>query len=235
MVSDRLQYDLRDNVAVLRMDDGKVNALSHGMMDALGGAFERAEKEAAAVLLTGREGRLCGGFDLSAMGGGPESASKLVLAGAELLLRIYEHPRPVVVACNGHALAAGAILLLVADLRIGSRGSFKIGLNEVSIQMTLPVFGMELARARLSKRHFSKAVTQAQIYDPEAAVDAGYLDRTAAPEELFDSALAETRRLAVLPHPAFRNTKQRERNATVRRIRATLHEDIAAITGVGES
>jgi enoyl-CoA hydratase len=231
MTTDRLHYELRDNVAVLRMDDGKVNALSHDMMDALRVAFDRAAGEAGAVLLTGREGRLSGGFDLSAMGGGPESASRLVLAGAELLLRIYEYPRPVVVACNGHALAAGAILLLVSDLRIGASGSFKIGLNEVAIQMTLPVFAMELARARLSKRHFTKAVTQAQIFDPEAAVDAGFLDRATVPEALFDSAFEEATRLAGLPHPAFLNTKQRERNATARFIRETLRDDIAAITG----
>jgi enoyl-CoA hydratase len=231
MGSDRLHYELRDKVAVLRMDDGKVNALSHDMIDALRAAFDRAKGEAGAVLLTGREGRLSGGFDLSAMGGGPESASKLVRAGAELLLRIYEYPRPVVVACNGHALAAGAILLLVSDLRIGASGNFKIGLNEVSIQMTLPVFGMEFARARLSKRHFTKAATQAQIFDPETAVDAGFLDRTTAPEALFDSAFADATRLAGLPHPAFQNTKQAERNATIRLIRDTLDDNIAAITG----
>jgi enoyl-CoA hydratase len=232
MASDRLHYELRDNVAVLRMDDGKVNALSHDMIGALRAGFDRAEREAGAVLLTGREGRLSAGFDLATMGGGPESAGKLVLAGAELLLHIYEYPRPVIVACNGHALAAGAILLLVSDLRIGCTGSFKIGLNEVSIQMTLPVFGMEFARARLSKRHFTKAVTQAQIFDPETAVDAGFLDRTTAPQALFDSAFADAARLAGLPHPAFRNTKQRERSATIRLIRETLHDDIAAITGV---
>lgn len=232
MASDRLHYELRDEVAVLRMDDGKVNALSQDMIGALDGAFDRAEKEARAVLLTGREGRLSGGFDLAAMTAGAESAGRLVLAGAELLLRIYEYPRPVVVACNGHALAAGAILLLVSDLRVGATGNFKIGLNEVSIQLTLPVFGMELARARLSKRHFTKAVTQAQIFDPVAAVDAGFLDRTTAPEDLFDAALADAARLALLPDPAFRNTKQRERGATIRLVRESLSDDIAAITGV---
>jgi enoyl-CoA hydratase len=222
---------LRDKVAVLRMDDGKVNALSHDMLDALRSGFDRAEGEAGAVLLIGREGRLSGGFDLATMAAGPESASKLVRAGAELLLHICEYPRPVVVACSGHALAAGAMLLLVSDLRVGAMGSFKIGLNEVAIQLTLPVFGVELARARLSKRHFTEAVTQAHIFDPESAVDAGFLDRTTAPDALFDTALAEAIRLSTLPHPAFRNTKQRERSATIRLIRDTLRDDIAAITG----
>jgi enoyl-CoA hydratase len=231
MPSDHLHYELRDNVAVLRMDDGKANALSHDMLGALRAGFDRAEAEAGAVLLTGREGRLSGGFDLPTMAGGPESASKLVLAGAELLLRIYECPRPFVVACNGHALAAGAILLLVADLRLGATGNFKIGLNEVAIQLTLPVFAMELARDRLSKRHFTKAVTQAQIFDPQSAVDAGFLDRTTPPEGLFDAAFGEATRLATLPHPAFRNTKRRERRATIRSIRESLEADIADITG----
>ena len=135
-----------------------------------------------------------------------------------------------VVACTGHALAAGAILLLVGDLRIGASGNFKIGLNEVSIQMTLPIFAMELARARLSKRHFTCAATQAQIFDPEAAKDAGFLDATVAPEALYTAALDQARRLAGLPHPAFRNTKENERSATVRFCRETLTADMATLT-----
>jgi enoyl-CoA hydratase len=138
----------------------------------------------------------------------------------------------VVVACTGHALAAGAILLLVADARIGAEGEFKIGLNEVAIQLTLPVFAMELARDRLSKRHFSAAVTQARIFDPIMAKDAGYLDATVKPEALFDTALDHARRLAALPDPAFRATKQRERAATVKFIRETLAADMTQLLNV---
>jgi len=146
------------------------------------------------------------------------------------MLRLYGFPRPVVVACTGHALAAGAILLLVADHRIGAAGDFKIGLNEVAIQMTLPVFAMELARARLSKRHFTAATTQARVYDPETAIDVGYLDATAPPATLSEVAFEQARHLAKLPDPAFRNTKERERIATMRLIRDTLADDIAQLT-----
>ena len=232
MASDTVRYDLRDQIAVITLDDGKANALSHPVMDALQQCLERAEREAAAVLLVGRERRLSGGFDLTVMSTGPDAIRKLVSAGAELMLRLYTFPRPVVVACTGHALAAGAILLLVADRRLGTAGDFKIGLNEVAIQMTVPVFAMELARARLSKRHFTAATTQARIYDPQTAIDAGYLDATAPAGELFETALEQARRLATLPHPAFRNTKQRERGATVQYIRDTLAADLAALTGL---
>lgn len=230
MASDKVRYELLDEIAVITMDDGKANALSPEVIEALHVCLDRAEREARAVLLTGREKRLSGGFDLTVMVSSPEATRNLVAAGAELMLRLYTFPRPVVVACTGHALAAGAILLLVADARIGAEGEFKIGLNEVAIQMTLPIFAMELARDRLSKRHFTAAVTQARIFDPIQAKDAGYLDATAAPEALLETALEHARRLAVLPDPAFRDTKRRERAATVKHIRETLAADIAQLT-----
>ncbi len=232
MSADKVRYELRDGVAVITMDDGKANALSHEVIEALLACLERAEREARAVVLTGREKRLSGGFDLTVMVSSPEATRNLVTAGAELMLRLYTFPRPLVVACTGHALAAGAILLLAADARIGAEGDFKIGLNEVAIQMTLPIFALELARDRLSKRHFSAAVTQARIFDPTAAKDAGYLDATAEPEALFDTAFDYARRLSALPDPAFRNTKLRERAATVRLIRETLAADIAQLTSM---
>jgi enoyl-CoA hydratase len=232
MATNKVRYELRDGVAVITMDDGKANALSHEVVEALHAGLERAEHEARAVLLTGREKRLSGGFDLTVMVSSPEAARNLVTAGAELMLRLYTFPRPLVVACTGHALAAGAILLLVADARIGAEGEFKIGLNEVAIQMTLPIFAMELARDRLSKRHFSAAVSQARIFDPLSAKDAGYLDVTVTPEVLFETAIDHARRLGALPDPAFRDTKRRERAATVRLIRETLAADIVQLTSI---
>lgn len=223
-------YALDDHLATLTLDDGRVNALSPATIAALHRALDRAEREAAAVLLVGRPGRFSAGFDLSVMTGGLEGLRGLVKAGAELLLRLYLFPRPVVAACTGHAIAAGALLLLASDLRIGARGQFKIGLNEVAIQLTLPVFAMELARDRLATRWFTAAVTQAHIFDPDGACEAGYLDQLAAPEALLSTAQAQARRVAALPHPAFCETKQRERGATVERIRATLDEDIDRLT-----
>jgi enoyl-CoA hydratase len=226
-----LRYELDGDVAVITMDDGKANALSFDMLAALRDAFARAEAEARGTLLVGRPGRFCAGFDLGTMTSGAEAGQRLVKEGAELILRMYLFPRPVVVACTGHALAAGALLLLSSDRRIGARGEFKIGLNEVAIQMTLPTFGVEIARDRLSRRHFTAAVTQARIYDPAGAVDSGYLDVLAPTDALTETAMEEARRLAQLPAPAFANTKLKERGATVQLIRQTLDTDIAGSFG----
>ncbi len=227
-MSDFVKYELSGDVAILRIDDGKANALDPAMIDALHTGLDRAEKEAAAVLLTGRLGRFSAGFNLGVLReGDPGAARGLVTAGAELAVHIARHPAPVVIACNGHALAMGAVLLLAADLRIGASGDFKIGFNEVAIGMTTPVFLVEFARDRLSKRHLQRATVQAEIYSPEAAIDAGFLDRLLAPEDLFAGSLEQSQRLAQLPRAAFAGTRGRLRGAMLERIEATLADDMA--------
>jgi enoyl-CoA hydratase len=226
-----LRYEHHDDVAVLHFDDGKANVFSFDSIGELHRALDRAGDEAGAVLLVGRPGRFSAGFDLATMRSGPEGVRGLVTAGAELFLRMFEFSRPVVAACTGHALAAGALALLASDARIGARGDFKIGLNEVSIGMSLPVFAFELARQRLSKRHFQQATIQAQMYTPDEAVDAGFLDRAVEPDSLLDEALAEAGRLAKLPQPAFANTKAATRATAIAYIRETLDDDMKKMTG----
>jgi enoyl-CoA hydratase len=233
MSENPIGYRLEGSVAALDFDDGKANALSPVAVDGLNAALDRAEKEAGAVLLTGRPGRFSAGFDLTTMKQGPDAARDLVFAGAELLLRLYEAPLPIVAACNGHALAMGAVLLLGCDFRIGAAGDFKIGLNEVAIRMTLPVFAVEIARDRLSRRHFQRAVIQAEIYGPDGAMDAGYLDRVVPPERLAKEAMAEAERLAGLPRRAFSETKRRVRGESVERIRRSLAKEMESWGGAG--
>ncbi|MEQ9322907.1 MAG: enoyl-CoA hydratase-related protein, partial [Polyangiaceae bacterium] len=80
-MADLLSYTQDDGVAVITMDDGKANALSHEMLDALDDALGRAEKEAKAVVIAGREGKFCAGFDLKTMMAGPESDAGLLTKG----------------------------------------------------------------------------------------------------------------------------------------------------------
>src|ERR1700729_932081 len=123
-------YRLEGATAHIQMDDGKANALSQAMIDELVDALTRAEKEASAVVLAGRPDRFCAGFDLKVMMSSPEAAKTLLRTGADLLMRLNGSPLPIVAACTGHALAGGALVLLTADVRFGSAGAFRIGLNE---------------------------------------------------------------------------------------------------------
>jgi enoyl-CoA hydratase len=229
-VGQPLSYDLREGVAVIAMDDGKANALSHEMLGALSEALDRAEREAKAVLLAGRAGRFCAGFDLRVMMSGVEAATALVSKGAGIYLRLYDLPLPLVAACTGHALAGGALLLLVSDTRIGAEGAFQIGLNEVAISMPLPILAQELARDRLSKRALVEATLQARIYTPAEAVEVGYLDAVTGAEGLLAEAHATAKRLGALPQAAHAKTKASLRARTIHYIRETLGSDLARLT-----
>lgn len=233
-MSETVSFESTGDVAILRLDDGKANAISPDVLAALGEALDQAEDAGQAVLLLGRPGRFSAGFDLGVMReGGPEAGRALVTGGAHLAVRLARFPAPVVVGCTGHALAMGAVLLMAGDSRIGTAGDFKIGFNEVAIGMTTPIFLLELARERVSKRHFMRAVVQAEIYAPDAAVDAGFLDRTVDAGELEGVALAEAERLAKLPRGAYVRTRALLRGATLEHIEATLEADLAGAFPAG--
>ena len=218
---------IEDGVAVLRFDDGKANVLSYAAVDSFSAALDRARAEAGAVCVVGREGRLCAGFDLSVMTAGPDAARDLVARGGEMLMRLYQHPQPVVVAVTGHALAAGALLVLSCDVRIGADVPAKIGLNETSIGMPLPLFALALAEDRLTRSALVRATLCAEVYDPHGAVEAGYLDRVAPAGDVSAEAITEARRLAAYSPVAYAMTKESLRAATLQRVREGGAADLA--------
>ena len=225
-----LHYRLEGTTAIVQMDDGKANALSEAMITELRDALTRAEKEATAFVLAGRPDRFCAGFDLRVMMSSPEAAKVLLRDGADLLMRLYGSPLPVVAACTGHALAGGALVLLTADLRIGAAGAFRIGLNEVAIGMPTPVLAMELARDRIATTELVRATLRAQIYEPEEAARIGYLDEVRPAAEVLARATEEAAKLGGLSRMAYHATKKRQRGKTIAHVLATLDEDMRSIT-----
>lgn len=215
-----------DGVLVVALDDGKMNALTHDVVDQLHAALDTAKASAQAVCIRGNDRALSAGFDLAVMTGPVEGMRKLVTAGAELLLRLYVHPQPTVAAVTGHALAGGALLALVCDTRVAADQPSKIGLNEVAIGLALPEFAYELAAARLSKRYLTRAAIQAEIFDVAGALAAGYVDRVEPPASCAAVAVAEARRLAEIPGRAYAHTKRSLRQPLVDRLLAGLTADL---------
>lgn len=228
-MSEPLTYTKEQSTAVIRMDDGKANALSVDMIDALIAALARAESEATAIVLAGREGRFNAGFDLKVMMSGPAQATALLRRGSDLLMKLYGTPLPLVMAGTGHALAGGALMMLTGDVRLCADGPFRIGLNEVAIGLPVPVLAMELARDRLTPTALGRATLQATIYDPQGAVTAGFIDEVVAPDQLMARALEQATKLGTLSRMAYQATKQRLRGKTIAHITDTLETDLAAL------
>lgn len=229
-----IDYSLRDGVATIRMDDGKRNALSPEVFKELYAAFDRARSDDAAVILTGRESVFSAGFDLKVMKRGGANALRMLRAGYGLPARVLSHPRPVVVACNGHVMAMGAFLMLSADYVIGSRGDFKIAANEVAIGLTMPRVAAAMLQHRLTPAAYQRAVTLSDFFDVDAALQAGFFDELTDPQDLM--ARAETRmgEFKQLDKAAHAASKLRIRRAFIRRLRRYVWLDLldAAMMGI---
>ena len=213
----RTTYALDDGIATITMDDGKVNAMSESMIGEIAEQFDRAEsEEAQVVILTGREQTLLRRLR-------PADRARGLAADADRRRRAgragASFPRPVVIACNGNALAMAGFLLLSADVRIGVAGEHKIGLNEVRINLTVPWFGIEIARHRLSTPYFDRCLSTGVILDPEEARLAGFLDRVVEADVLEDVAREVAEDLKDVKSEAHRATKLRIRKAPLDGIR----------------
>jgi len=223
-----LSYELRDGIATISMDDGKSNVLSAGMFTEINRALDRAAADQAVVVLSGREGVFSAGFDLRVLGAGGTDAYTMVRTGFELSERLLSSPVPVVIACTGHAIAMGAFLLLSGDYRVGAAGPYRIGANEVAIGITMPFFGIEICRQRLAPAHFHRAVINAEIYRPEDAVVAGFLDRVVPGGDVPAVAHAVASDLTKLDIGVHTATKLRARDHALKAIRAAIEADDAA-------
>lgn len=219
-------YTHADGIATITMDDGKVNALSAEMLAVIGAQLDRAEREEAVVVITGRGQTFSAGFDLKCEA---ERWPEMLVAGARLAERLLAFPRPVVAACNGNGIAMGGFLLLSADVRVGADGPFRIGLNEVAIGLTLPWFGVEIARHRLTRPAFDRCAVTGVLLAPAQAQAAGFLDELVPPAELMPAALAAARQLAGIDAAAHAATKLRVRERAL----AGVRDGIDRITGTG--
>jgi len=210
------------------MDDGKVNVMSIALLEALDAAFSRAEVEARIVVLrSGRPGIFSAGFDLKVFAAADaERSVTMVRAGAELALRLMGFPIPVVGIMEGHAFPMGTFLLLASDVRIASRGPWTMGLNEVAIRITPPGFAVELARSRLHPAWLSRTVVLGEMFDPDEALTAGFLDHVAAAAELDVVVTAQLERLLTLDTAAHVAAKRQLRAPAMAAMRHAIDSEL---------
>lgn len=228
MTNDALvSYALEGGIARIRMDDGKANVMSAAMLGQLNEALDRAQEAQAVVVLEGRERMFSAGYDMAMFQRPADEIVATIRAGGELVTRMLDFPRPVVAACTGHAIAQGAFTLLAADVRIGVAGSFKLGLNEVAIGLTIPHYGVELARHRLAAPFFDHATMTGMLYPPERAREAGFLDEVVEAAELHETVEREAQRLSQLDMNAYAGTKARTRGAALTRMREGIAQELS--------
>lgn len=225
-MNDFVQYKSEDNYAIITINNGKVNAISHEVIDEINQSLDAAEKDKKVVIITGQPGILSGGYDLKVMTKSMDDALKLTTKGSKLSLRMLSFPMPIIMACPGHAVAKGAFLLLSADYRLGTEGDFKIGLNEVMIGMTMHYAGIEIAKSRLAPAYFERSVNNAEMYNPTDAITAGFLDKIVPDTHLLPTAIKIAEMFSKLNLKAHAATKLKLRKPYLNSLAKAIDLDL---------
>jgi enoyl-CoA hydratase len=216
-------YRLEESIAFITMDDGKVNALGPTMQQALNDALDNADSDdVGALVITGNDRVFSGGFDLKVLtSGAAQPAIDMLKGGFELSYRLLSYPKPVVMACTGHAIAMGAFLLSSGDHRVAAP-AHNVQANEVAIGMTIPYAALEIMQLRLTPSAYQQAAGLAKTFFGETAIAAGWLDEVVLPDMVLSRAEEAAREFATLDQRAHAATKLRTRAQALAGIRAGI-------------
>jgi enoyl-CoA hydratase len=215
-----IETKISDGVAVLTMGHGKVNALDIEFCDALATCFsDLRQSDAKAVVLTGRGKIFSAGVNLVRLSdGGADYIHQFLPALHRLYDAVFFHPKPVVAAVNGHAIAGGAVLACCADRRIMARESGRIGVTEILVGVPFPALAFEIVRFAVPPRYFPEFTLTGATYATDAALQRGWVDEVTDPGDVLEDALAVARELALLSPAAFAQTKAQIRQPVAERL-----------------
>jgi enoyl-CoA hydratase/carnithine racemase len=206
-----------DGVRVVRLANGPVNVLDLELLRHLTATFE-ALVDAPAVVLTGAGRAFSAGVDLRRLlDGGAAYTEAFLPALAGAFRAVFDHPRPVVAAVNGHAIAGGCVLAAACDTRLMSAGT--IGVTELLVGVPFPPSALEAVRHVVGPATASLVLT-GRTLSPAEARGIGLVDEVVEPAALLDAAVARARALAAIPAATFAVTKAQLRGETSRRIAA---------------
>jgi enoyl-CoA hydratase/carnithine racemase len=229
-----IDVTIKDGIAVLTMQHGKVNALDIEFCEALAARFhDMRAADAKAIVLKGQGTCFSAGVDLIRIG---KEGAAYIRRFLPALHRLYEavffHPKPVVAAVNGHAIAGGAVLAACADRRIMARGAGRIGVTELLVGVPFPALAFEVVRFALPPRYLAEVTLGGATYDTDASLQRGWVDALAEPDALMENAMKAAREFATLSPAAFTQTKMQIRQTVSERLMASGEATDKKVTAI---
>ena len=215
-----IESKIAEGVAVLTMAHGKANALDIEFCDALAARFDDLQRsDAKAIVLTGKGKIFSAGVDLKRLSaGGAEYIRRFLPALHRLYEAVFFHPKPVVAAVNGHAIAGGCVLACCADRRLMARDAGRIGVTEILVGVPFPALAFEVVRFAVPPRYLPEFTLSGATYATDEALRRGWVDELAEPGELLEDAFAVARELSLLSPAAFAQTKLQIRQPVTERL-----------------
>lgn len=215
-----MRLEREGDVAVLRLQRGKVNAISADLLGELSDLLSQLGGARAAVI-TGEGPAFSAGLDLPSL----IDLDRATMRGFigrfdEVMLRLFELPIPLVAAVNGHAIAGGCVLALQADLRLAADKEARIGLNETQLGISLPAAVLETLRWQVPAASLVPIALEGRLFTPREALQMGLVHELVPEGELLPRAIARARTLAALPPLGVRQVKASLRRPAADAVRA---------------
>lgn len=210
-----------DNIAVLRMEHGKANAIDIDLFDQIDAELDQIESSSLiqAVVLTGTGGIFSAGVNLfQVVDGGRDYLEAFLPRLSSALLRLFTLPMPVVAAVNGHAIAGGFILALAADYRVMAEGKGKVGLTELLVGVAFPVAPLEIVRYLAPGRTAEDLVLSGRLMPGKEALGLQLVDEIAPAESVVEQAIERAAHYASIPRQAYAFSKRHLRAPAVETI-----------------
>ncbi len=204
-----IEAESHDGIALVRLVHGKANALDLELCNAIVEWFtaHRTASERA-VVLTGQGRMFSAGVDLPRLvDGGPDYVRAFLRALHRLYDTVFHHPKPVIAAVNGHAIAGGCVLACCADRRIAGRDTGRIGVTELLVGVPFPAMAFEVMRFATAPQYFPDVILSGATFPTDEALRRGLVDSIAEPDQLLAAAMDAARTLARLPAETFAMTK----------------------------
>ena len=215
-----IDVSLQGDVAILTMVHGKANALSTEFCDSLA-ARVREASAASAIVITAKGRIFSAGVDLPfLLAGGPAYVREFLPALHRLYDTVFFHPKPIVAAVNGHAIAGGCVLACAADRRLMAASSGRVGVTELLVGVPFPPLAFEIMRYATAPQLFPSAIFSGATFEPPEAIGRGFIDEIVPPDELLQRAVTAAETLAALSPPAFAVTKRQLRQPVAERTAA---------------
>lgn len=226
---DFITVNRTDGIATVTLKRGKVNALQGAVVGELSEVLALSERdpEVKAIVLTGTGKFFSFGFDVPEFLSFPRAPfADFVTAFTELYTSLFEYPKPVVAAVNGHAIAGGCMLALACDHRVMVGGPAKISLNEIRFGSSVLAGATEMLRFWVGSAHATTVLVSGAMYSAEEAKGLGLIEDVAAEDELMDVACTVAAELAAKAQPAFASIKSLLRRRIVEAMRSRERESI---------
>jgi len=210
--AETLNIELKDNYAIVQLNNGKVNAINLPLLKDLQQTFDQLDKDdqIKGAILTGRPHVFSAGLDVMSLASMNEAQMQDFWESYMYVMQnLVGFSKPLVCAITGYAPAGATILALCTDYRIMGKGTKHVmGMHEFKMHMQIPEMLCDVYAYHLGELKSWKAVQQAKLYNSDDALAEGLVDESVEVEEVMVRAEQYLKKLMIVFPKVYATSKK---------------------------